>query len=265
MAKRKAGLHKDVSEIFDGVSLPGRDGAHKPSGVAAPERPKHETPSKPQQEHVQSSSAAKPAAPSHMTPTKPKPKAPAQPVEPPPKPAPPKAAKPKPESVRKPEKQIPGQQVWEQIKGKLFAPKAGVSAQKQKTMVILIPVLFVIMIFAFTRVLSGPSRAKAQPAGSGPTSAVAGGSKDIDWQIPEPYPTELRDPMRIGPVTTEEVATSELVVKGIVYSEDDPSAVVGNQIVHEGDEIMGATVVKINNDSVVFKMNDKEWTQKVER
>jgi len=89
--------------------------------------------------------------------------------------------------------------------------------------------------------------------------------KDIDWQIPEPYPTTLRDPMQIGSTGTTAVQTSELVVKGIVYSEDNPSAVVGNEIVHEGEEVMGAIVVKINSDSVVFKMNDKEWTQKVER
>ncbi|MHC4913693.1 MAG: general secretion pathway protein GspB, partial [Planctomycetota bacterium] len=125
-------------------------------------------------------------------------------------------------------------------------------------------VLFVIMIFVFTRVFSTPSHVAAQPAGSGPTGALAS-PKDIDWEIPEPYPETLRDPMQIGSTGTTEVQTSELVVKGIVYSEDDPSAVVGNQIVHEGDEIMGATVVKINSDSVVFRMNDKEWTQEVER
>ena len=71
--------------------------------------------------------------------------------------------------------------------------------------------------------------------------------------------------MQIGSATTDTVKTSKLVVKGIVYSDDDPSAVVGNRIVHEGDEIMGARVVKINRDSVVFEMDGKEWTQQVER
>ena len=259
MAKPRAGLHKDVSAIFDGVPLPGREGTGKPPGVAAPERPKHEMHSKPHEERLQSSSASKPAAPSHMTPTKPKP---APPVEPPPQPEAPKVTKP--ETFKKPKKQVPAQQAWQQIKNKLLAPKAGVGAHRQKAMVILVPVLFIIMIFVFTRVFSTPSRVTAQPAGSGPMGAVAS-PKDIDWQIPEPYPTTLRDPMQIGSTGTTAVQTSELVVKGIVYSEDNPSAVVGNEIVHEGEEVMGAIVVKINSDSVVFKMNDKEWTQKVER
>jgi hypothetical protein len=194
-----------------------------------------------------------------MTPTKPKP---VSPVEPPPQPDAPKVTKP--EKVKKPVAKVSGPRPWEKIISKLLTSKAGVSAPRQKAMVILVPVLFIIMIFVFTRVFSTPSHVTAQPAGSGPTGAVAS-AKDIDWQIPEPYPTTLRDPMQIGSTGTTAVQTSELVVKGIVYSEDDPSAVIGNQIVREGEEIMGAIVVKINSDSVVFRMNDKEWTQKVER
>jgi hypothetical protein len=194
-----------------------------------------------------------------MTPTKPKP---APPVEPPPQPEAPKVTKP--EKVKKPVEKVAGPRPWEKITSKLLAPKAGVSAPRQKAMVVLVPVLFIIMIFVFTRVFSTPSRVTAQPAGSGPTGPVAS-AKDIDWQIPEPYPTTLRDPMQIGSTGTTAVQTSDLVVKGIVFSEDNPSAVVGNKIVHEGEEVMGAIVVKINSDSVVFKMNDKEWTQEVER
>lgn len=268
MAKHKAGLHKTVSAIFDGVPLPGREGTDKPSRGDGPERPREQTPAKPDEERLQSPAdvkpapvkppTAKPATPSHMTPTKPKPP---EPVEPPVQPAPPKITKR--ETVKKPAAKVAGQRPWERITGKLLTPKAGVSTQRQKTMVILIPVLFIVMIFVFTRVLNTPSRVTAQPAGSGPTGS-AGGSKGIEWQVPEPYPTTLRDPMQIGSTTTE-IKTSELVVKGIVYSEDNPSAVVGNEIVHEGEEVMGATVVKINSDSVVFEMDGKEWTQKVER
>ncbi|UCF43543.1 MAG: hypothetical protein JSV99_01040 [Planctomycetota bacterium] len=258
MAKHKAGLHKAVSAIFDGVPLPGRERTDKPSRTDVPERPREQTAPKPQEERLQSPATVKPASPSHMTPTKRKP---AQPVEPPAQPALPKVTKP--ETVKKPLKKVTGDRPWERITSKLLTPKAGVSTQRQKTMVILVPVLFIIMIFVFTRVFSTPSRVTAQPARSGPTGAVAS-SKDIDWEIPALYPAGLRDPMQIGSTTTE-VKTSELVVRGIVYSEDNPSAVVGNEIVHEGEEVMGAMVVKINSDSVVFKMNDKEWTQKVER
>ena len=87
---------------------------------------------------------------------------------------------------------------------------------------------------------------------------------EIDGQIPASYPTMLRDPMQFGPATATQGETGKLIVKGIVYSEDNPSAVIGSQIVHEGDEVSGATVVKINKDSVEFEMNDKRWTQKVQ-
>lgn len=56
-----------------------------------------------------------------------------------------------------------------------------------------------------------------------------------------------------------------MVVKAIVHSEDKPSAVINEEVVFEGDEVMGATITKINPDSVEFEMNDKKWTQEVER
>jgi hypothetical protein len=237
-----------------------------------PERPQEKSPPKPDGERLQSPAdvkpapakppTVKPATPSHMTPTKPKAPEPVKPPAQPAQPAPPKITRRV--TAKKPAAKVAGQRPWERITSKLLTPKAGVSAGRQKTMVILIPVLFVVMIFVFTRVFSTPSRVAAQPVGTGPTGTVAS-SKGIDWQIPELYPTGLRDPMQIGSTGTVEVKTSELVVKGIVYSEDNPSAVVGNEIVHEGGEVMGARVVKINSDSVVFEMEGKEWTQKVER
>ena len=48
-----------------------------------------------------------------------------------------------------------------------------------------------------------------------------------------------------------------------MYSEDNPTAVVGKKIVHVGEKVSGATVVGIDKDSVEFEMNGKEWTQKV--
>jgi len=55
------------------------------------------------------------------------------------------------------------------------------------------------------------------------------------------------------------------VVTGIVYSEDKPSAIVDRKIVHEGDVIYGATVVKIYRDNVKFSRKSKNWEQKVQQ
>ena len=54
-----------------------------------------------------------------------------------------------------------------------------------------------------------------------------------------------------------------LVVKGIVYSQSNPSALVGTEILHQGDTISGAQVVKIRSDSVEFSFNGTTWRQGV--
>ena len=161
-------------------------------------------------------------------------------------------------------RQIPGRQTFEQIKNKLLAPKLGVSATRQKTMVILVPVLFIVFIFVFIRVFSTPSRAVATTAKLEPTDAAASSNNKIDWQIPALYPATLRDPMQFGSVKTAETGTGRLVVKGIVYSEDKPAVVIGTEILREGEKVLGATIVKINTNSVEFEMNGKKWTQKVQ-
>jgi len=244
--QRKVGLQKKVSSIFTGVPIPKDNGAQQPSGAPALERSNY-------------------APPSHLSGTTEKPQQP--PVQPPPKAAP--AKQPKPDVTVKTAKQIPWQQALERIKTKLFTPKPGVSSKRQKTMMILVPLLFLIMIFAFTRVLSSPSPKITGAQSFRPSKAIAGSNNEsnneIDWQIPELYPTTLRDPMQFGSVTTTQDGTGKLIVKGIVYSENNPSAVIGNQIVHEGEKVLGATIVKINKDSVEFEMNGKRWTQKVQR
>ena len=259
MGKRSAGLHKRVWAIFDGVPLPKDDGAEQAFAAPTPERPDYERHPKRDEERVESSAPPKPPAPSHLTPTAPKPR---QPVQLPPKAAP--AKQPATNAAIKSLKQIPWQQKWEQISGKLFAPKQGVSDTRQKATVILVPVLFIVLIFVFSRVLSTSSHKIAKAQNFGPTGNV-GGSNKIDWQIPDPYPTVLRDPMQFGSVATAQTGTSGLIIKGIVYSKDNPSAVIGSQIVHEGDKVSGATIVKINEKSINFEMNGKKWTQKVQR
>jgi len=239
--QRRVGLQKKVSSIFTGVPIPKDNGTQQPSGAPAPERPNY-------------------APPSHLAGTREKPQPPAQP---PPKAAP--AKQPKAVTTTKAAKQLPWQQTLEQIKNKLFTPKPGVSPARQKAMVVLVPVLFLAMIFAFSRVLSVPSPKTTGAQSFGPSNAVAASNDEIDWQIPEPYPTTLRDPMQLGSVTTTQDGTGNLIVKGIVYSKNNPSAVIGNQIVHEGEKVLGATIVKINKDGVEFEMNGKRWTQKVQR
>jgi hypothetical protein len=64
---------------------------------------------------------------------------------------------------------------------------------------------------------------------------------------------------------TPEPKPTHGMVTGIVYSADKPSAIIDHKIVHEGDVIHGATVVKIYRDSVKFSKKNKNWEQKVQQ
>jgi len=259
MSRYRAGLHKEVSSIFKGVSLPKDDGDPTPSrgGEPAPEHQDYIAPEPPAPEP----SPQEPPAPSHMTPTKPEPQQ--RPVQSSPKAAP--AKKPKANTTIKTAWRILQQRTLGQIKNKLFAPEPGVDTTRQKVMMILALALFIVLISIFIRAFSTPPR-KIINGAFGPARAAASSDSKADWQVPEPYPTMLRDPMKFGSVKTQTTETGGLIVKGIVYSKDNPAAVIGNQIVHEGDKVLDVVIVRINENSVEFEANNgKKWTQKVQR
>jgi hypothetical protein len=53
------------------------------------------------------------------------------------------------------------------------------------------------------------------------------------------------------------------IITGIVRSGDSATAVVGTQIVREGETIDGVRVVKIHDDRVEFEKAGQRWTQKL--
>jgi len=57
---------------------------------------------------------------------------------------------------------------------------------------------------------------------------------------------------------------TNLSVSAILYAEDNPSAVINTQIVHEGDWVGSARVAKIYPGKVEFEQNGKTWTQTTE-
>jgi hypothetical protein len=206
--------------------------------------------------------AQKPPAASNMTAAKPK----TQPPSPQSQPKETLAKQLKADAAAKTAGQAQWQQKLEQIKGKLFATKPGVNPIKQKAMVIAMPILFIILIFVFIRVFSAPSQKITGPAKAGQAkTATTGSDSKAKWQAPSLYPATLRDPMQFGPATGGQGGGSELIVKGIVYSESNPTAVIGDQVVHQGDKILDVVVTKINEDSVEFEANSKKWIQNVQR
>lgn len=263
MAKNRAGLHKEIASIFDGVPILKDNGTGQSFGAAAADQAGHipPTPPAPEPQNIPTPKPNQPA-PSPAKTTRPKPEADADT----------KTARADYRGKTKDPGLLSGPwslksgawRSWEQIKNKLFTPKLGVSATRQKATVILIPVLFIVLIFVFIQVLATPSQQAAASASFEPSNAPAA-SDSIDWEIPAQYPTTLRDPMRISSATTGQLETGRPVVKGIVYSQDNAAAIIGTQVMREGEKVSGATIVKINRDSVEFEMNGKRWTQKVQR
>jgi hypothetical protein len=253
--KNKPGLHKKISSIFEGVPLP-QPGSLQPPPAGPPPELSGEggrIPQKPLPPPYQTLRAAQPPRPFEAG----RPAPQAAPVSQPK--AGPKAAVPI---------------LWQKIKEKLLVIKPGVSATKQKVMLVLVPVLLAVLIFAATSVLVPPRKLTKPPQGKLPTTAVSAETQ-IDWEIPPPYPETLRDPMqpipsaiipgKTEPEKPEPVKKEEKpVVKGILYSEDNPSAIIGTQIVHEGDKVSGATIIKINKDNVEFEKDGEKWNQGVE-
>lgn len=266
MARRKLGLHKKITAIFDGAPIPKKDGAEL-SGMPAPGGTSY-VPPIPHARPVQTRPTPGPLQPTPAPePQQPAPAPKPQPPAPAPKPPPPawslpKAVVPKRSKVNviiRAFKKIIGQQV----ENKFFALKPGVSTTRQKIMAILIPVLFIILIFIIIRIFSAYSPKIAEPANFELINAAAGSNNEIDWQIPELYPAVLRDPMQFGSIAAAQEQTNELIVKGILHSEDNPAVVIGAEIMREGDEVLGATIVKINKDNVEFEKDGKRWMQKV--
>ena len=138
----------------------------------------------------------------------------------------------------------------------------------------MVPVLAIIMIFAFRQILSKAPR-KTEGAGTddAPVVVNADTGNEIDWKIPEPIAVIMRDPIKLPDEsstqngdqneTTGKVTTGEIIVRDIVYSKDKPSAVIGSKIVYVGDKINDVTIVKINRDSIEFEKDGDRWEQNV--
>lgn len=140
---------------------------------------------------------------------------------------------------------------WEQptnhMRRGLFAPRLGVNYSRQKKVAILIPVLSIVLLLVLNKFHGVPL------LGS-------------EWLRLGTYEAMVGDIVRSGFSSTEDDSQHpvRLKVRGIAYSYDRPSAVIGTAIVHESDVVLGATVVRISRGSVEFEVNGETWTQKVQ-
>lgn len=53
----------------------------------------------------------------------------------------------------------------------------------------------------------------------------------------------------------------DVSLTGIIYSEDNPMAIVNSKIVHEGDVVDEVKIVKIHKDSIDLERAERRWSQ----
>ncbi|MHC5059897.1 MAG: hypothetical protein ACYTFK_02270 [Planctomycetota bacterium] len=80
-------------------------------------------------------------------------------------------------------------------------------------------------------------------------------------KIETPPPTSTKVEKKQASKPTPKVRHG--LVTAILYSSQNSSVVIDNEILYEGDTIHGVKVVKILEDSVEFAKNTKRWTQRI--
>ncbi len=154
-------------------------------------------------------------------------------------------------------------------------PRKRTEADRQKLMMALIPVLAIMLIVVLRNPLGKRPAVKAAGAAPKTFHRPVVPAAEIAWEIPGPFEPGGRDPMQWTPAPVAAARDApqpaagpaedsvELVVMGILYSEDRPSAIVNTQVVYAGQQVSGVTVSKIDRDAVQFERNGRKWKQGV--
>ena len=152
-----------------------------------------------------------------------------------------------------------GNDLIEKIKEKLqdYTPKEIATA----IAVPICAVIFIVVVGNAFGLFDKKVATEAAPANSGDSIVMVAKNKVVDWEKPALYPKIMRDPTVIGSSIT--LSAGNLTIKGILFSSDNPSVLIGTQIYREGDKIDDVTIVKINKDSVDFIKGTDKWNQKV--
>jgi hypothetical protein len=242
MKKRKTGLHRKVSSIFDGTSIP------KAENAGSGESTDSWTGAAKGREYLEEQTDFMPKV----------------------APVGPKQAVPRPKKVPKPAGG--GQTGFDP-----FGPIPIVSEKRRRVMIVSMVGLFIVLILVltltFSRNLASKKAADAsKQAAAAATVIPTDVDTQIDWEIPPEYPERLRDPMEStgmhNPATgewTEQAVVIEsaddqqslidvgIALRSILWAESGRSIVIADEILYEGDTIFGVTIRKINKDSVEFE------------
>ena len=278
---RKSGLHKQISSIFDSVPMPKDNPPVQPDESTPPVQPESLAEDQPAVQQQATAFAGGDQSPLPTTANSQQPasslhqRLSADPSECTSAPSI-QTGRPMPlaKSAIAPSRKGPG--ISAQLKKTLFGANRGPLDARQKKMAVLVGILsivFGIVMFLSFGGVGGSKAVAAEQSGTETVTSSASGAIDpADWENAHPLPEDLRDATM--PVTrkaspkitdTTETNTSELVVKGIVFSKKRPTAIINNEIYTEGQHVNGALITKITKESVEFESNGNRWSQQVQR
>jgi hypothetical protein len=153
--------------------------------------------------------------------------------------------------------------IYQAFKAKLLPRKSGIDQKRQIASLVLVPVLCLVLVFViFKFVLPASPKQMPSPEIQTVVNEVSTPVK-VNWQIPQPISASLRDPMK--PLILDQLSGGQIIsgqqfsgvagiaLTGIVYSEDNPAAIIGTQIMHTGEKIGDISIVKIDKDAVTFE------------
>lgn len=163
----------------------------------------------------------------------------------------------------KPKAQKPRKHLMEHVYARLLGGDGKEVPRKQKIMTFSIPILLVVLVVMMMKVLDVTSPRNVKAESETQFKKLDNMWRLNDWQKPKALSSDLRDPMRPG--KSGQGGAGGLLITGIVFSKDDPMAVVNGEIVRPGDTVESARVLGIGKDFVVFETKDKRWKQMVQR
>lgn len=74
---------------------------------------------------------------------------------------------------------------------------------------------------------------------------------------------QLRKTVPIGAASERKPSLTTGLVTAILYTIDGSSVVIDDEILYEGGEIHGVSIIKINQDTVEFAKGNHRWTQQI--
>jgi len=130
-----------------------------------------------------------------------------------------------------------------------------------------------VLVFAGSRGINKPKKTQGLPAGSrGKLEKETGFLKNKEGGLFQELDSQSRDlnlsrdPFSSLPATAEKISgRGGLILSGIIWDKDKPSAIINNSIVELGDTVSGNIVVDIRQDRVILNDGSNTFELKLGR